>query len=221
MDELLKLVDPSIAERSGAVFYSGRSAFSNASPVYLLGLNPGGDPIRQALETVERSVAEALRREANDWSAYVDESWNGKPAGSHGMQPRVRHMFSSLGLDPRRIPASNVVFVRSARESDLEGKKASLLAACWPVHRAVIERLGVRTVLCLGGTAGRWTRDALGAHELVDQFQEDNARRWISQAHRNATGQHVLTLTHPSIAAWNVQETDPTPLVKRVLATAD
>jgi hypothetical protein len=220
MEEFLKLVDPSILDRSGSVFYSGRAAFSKPSPVYLLGLNPGGDPIRQAHETIRCSIADALKRQAADWSAYVDESWNGKPPGTYRMQPRIRHMLGSLRLDPRRIPASNVVFVRSTRESDLEGKKASLLAACWPVHQGVIDKLGVRTLLCLGSTAGKWTRDALGANELVDQFQEDNARRWTSQAHRNAAGQHVITLTHPSIAAWNVKAADPTPLVARILATA-
>lgn len=136
------------------------------------------------------------------------------------MQPRVLHMMSALGLDPRRVPASNVVFVRSAREADLERDKSVLLASCWPVHRAVIEGLGVRTILCMGGTAGRWVRGELGAHELVGCFREDNLRRWTSEAHRNADGQYVVTLTHPSIAAWNNPKTDPTPLVKRVLAMA-
>lgn len=220
IEQFLKLVSPAIAERSGSVLYSGRSAFSAPSSVYLLGLNPGGDPIRQAHETIRCSIATALDRQADDWSAYVDESWNGRPAGTFRMQPRIRHMLGSLGLDPRRVPASNVVFVRSTRERDLENEKASLLKACWPVHQAVIDKLGVRTVLCLGGTAGRWTRDALGANQRVDQFQEDNARQWTSLAHRNATGQYVITLTHPSIAAWNVKAADPTPLVARVLATA-
>jgi hypothetical protein len=220
MEEFLKLVDPSIFDRSGSVFYSGRTAFSNPSPVYLLGLNPGGDPTRQADETIRRSIADAVDRQAADWSAYVDESWNGKPPGTFRMQPRIRHLLGSLGLDPRRVPASNVVFVRSTRESDLEDEKAFLLEACWPVHRAVIERLGVRAVLCLGGTAGKWVRDGLGAHQPVDQFQEDNARRWTSQAHRNASDQFVVTLTHPSIAAWNVESSDPTPMVARILATA-
>ncbi len=220
IEQFLKLVSPTITERSGSVLYSGRSAFSAPSTVYLLGLNPGGDPVRQAAETISRNISDALARPNDDWSAYVDESWNGRPPGSYKMQPRIRHLFGSLGIDPRRVPASNVVFVRSGREHDLEGQKESLLAACWPVHEAVIGALGVRAVLCLGGTAGRWTREQLGAHQLVDQFEEDNARRWTSQAHRNADGQFVLTLTHPSIAAWNTASADPTPLVRKVLAGA-
>lgn len=217
IENLLAMVDKSILNRSGSVFYSGRSAFARPSDIYLLGLNPGGDPIRQADETIQKNISDALARPANDWSAYADESWNGRPAGSWKMQPRVLHMMRSLGLDPRHVPASNVVFVRSARESDLEGEKRSLLSACWPVHQAPIEGLGVKAVLCLGGTAGKWVREALDAHHLVDSFSEANGRRWTSQAHRNSQGRYVLTLTHPSIAAWNVPSTDPTPLVARVL----
>lgn len=220
IEAFLDLVDESIQARSGSVFYSGRSAFSRQSSVYLLGLNPGGDPIRQATETISRNISDALSRPTENWSAYADESWNGRPPGSSKTQPRILHMMRALGLNPRHVPASNVVFVRSTRESDLEREKAALLSACWPVHKAVIEKLGVKAVLCLGGTAGSWVRDALKAHQFVDCFSEENARRWTSQAHRNAEGQHVLTLTHPSIAAWNVANTDPTPLVARVLAKA-
>lgn len=220
MEQFLKLVSPAITGQSGSVFYSGRSAFSAPSSVYLLGLNPGGDPVRQASETISRNISDALARPDSDWSAYLDESWNGRPPGAYKMQPRVRHLLTSLGLDARRIPASNVVFVRSGRERDLEGRKEALLTACWPVHEAVIDALGVRTVLCLGGTAGRWTRERLGAHHLVDEFEEDNARRWTSRAHRNADGKYVLTLTHPSIADWTTPSADPTSFARRVLAEA-
>lgn len=220
IEDLYRLVDSSITHRSGSVFYSGRSAFSAPSSLYLLGLNPGGDPLRQSEETIARNMADGLSRPSSDWSAYADESWNGREPGSWKMQPRVLHLMAELGLDPRRVPASNVVFVRSAREADLERDKAILLASCWPVHRAVIDSLGVRTILCMGGTAGRWVRGELDADECVGEFREDNGRRWKSQAHRNAMGQYVVTLTHPSIAAWNNPKTDPTPLVKRVLAMA-
>jgi uracil-DNA glycosylase len=133
------------------------------------------------------------------------------------MQPRVRHLFKELGRDPRRTPASNVVFARTSREVDLQQEKASLLAACWPVHAAVIEGLGVKAILCFGGTAGTWVREALGAHDLAGTFVEENKRRWTSRAHRNGAGQCVLTLTHPSIANWRDPRTDPTGLVKEAL----
>jgi hypothetical protein len=130
----------------------------------------------------------------------------------------VLHLLRSLGRDPRRVPSGNVVFVRTSREADLKEEKQALLQACWPVHQAVIDKLGIRTVLCFGGTAGLWVREALGAHCVADTFVERNARQWTSSAHLNAVGQCVITLTHPSIAKWDAVATDPTPLVRAMLA---
>ena len=209
-------LSPSIMHRSGSLFYSGPSAFQGERPLYVLGLNPGGSPVAQTAETVERDLAD-WRALTLPWSAYLDESWQGKPAGTHGMQPRMRHMFDRLGLDLREVPASNVVFVRSATEAALASEKAVLLPQCWPVHAAVIRDLGIRTILCLGTTAGRWTREAIGAHALIDRFQESNDRGWSSEAHIAADGRAVVTVTHPGRADWRNPAADPTPLVKAVL----
>jgi hypothetical protein len=111
-----------------------------------------------------------------------------------------------------------VVFVRTSREADLAAEKRALLNACWPVHQAVIDGLNVWTVLCFGGTAGAWVREALQANELAGSFVERNARRWTSFAHLNAEGRCVITLAHPSIAKWDAPATDPTPFVRAMLA---
>jgi NACalpha-BTF3-like transcription factor len=207
---------PQISKRSGSVFYSGPSAFEGHRPLYILGLNPGGSPIVQADETIARALSDwkALNR---PWSAYLDESWQGRSPGTHGMQPRMRHMFDQLGLDLREVPASNVVFVRSANETALAAEKATLLPLCWPVHETVINNLSVRTILCLGGTAGRWVRDAMGAHRLLDRFSEQNARGWTSEAHIAPDGRAVVTVTHPGRADWRNPAADPTPLVRAVI----
>lgn len=209
-------LSPSIMRRSGSLFYSGPSAFQRQRPLYVVGLNPGGSPVTQAAETVERDLAD-WRALKSPWSAYLDESWQGKPAGTHGMQPRMRHMFDRLGLDLRGVPASNVVFVRSANEAALASEKTVLLPQCWPVHAAVIRDLGIRTILCLGTTAGRWTREAIGAHKLIDRFQESNDRGWTSEAHVASDGRAVVTVTHPGRADWRNPAADPTPMVKAVL----
>ena len=209
-------MSPTIANRSGSVFYSGPSAFEGHRALYILGLNPGGSPIKQANETVERDLSE-WKALTKPWSAYLDESWQGRPPGTHGMQPRMRHMFEQLGFDLREVPASNVMFVRSTNEAALAAEKVSLLPQCWPVHAAVISELNVRTILCLGGTAGRWARDALGAHQILDRFVERNARGWTSEAHIASDGRAVVTVTHPGRADWRNPAADPTPLVRAVL----
>lgn len=214
-DELLGTVDESLFGRSGAVFYSGRLAFAAPAKLYMLGLNPGGNPQKQREQTIGRNIQSLRSRDS--WSAYADESWRKRPAGKHGMQPRVLHLLGRLGLRPQLVPASNVVFVRTAREADLASEKEQLLLLCWKVHAAVIERLGVRVVICFGRTAGSWVGEQMGAHEQVDELIEQNERRWSSHVHATPDGRRVVTLTHPSIADWTNPKTDPTPLVERAL----
>lgn len=206
--------------RSGSVFYTGRSAFAQESDLYILGLNPGGSPSVQVDNTIERNV-QVRRKEPNDhWSAYTDEPWEGHPAGTPGMQPRMIHMFSKLGLNPRNVSAANVVFVRSKDEAALEKEKDELLQASWPVHEAVLGSLGVRCALALGTTAGRWVRQKLGAHELIAECFEDNARKWKSTAHRAEVGRIVVTVTHPGRADWRNPAADPRGLVCNTLNAA-
>ena len=212
-DEFAALVDPVLLDESGSVFYSGRGAFSRPTDLYILGLNPGGVPSAKPDETVRRNLANWASLPP-DWSAYRDDPWEGRDPGEHGMQPRVRHLFDRLGRDLGRTPASNVVFVRTRSEYDLARRRDELLALCWPVHDAVIKRLGIRTILCFGKTAGAWTRRALGADLCRGTFQETNRRRWTCSAHSNGAGVCVVTLTHPSRADWRADEADPTALVR-------
>jgi hypothetical protein len=213
-DRLAALVPPGLFPLSGAVFYSGRDAFENPSPVYLIGLNPGGDPEALAHATVE----EHLRRTAEGpgrYSAYRDEVWSDQHAeGQAPYQRRVLHLCHQLGIDPADLPASNLVFARSRREATMPPDWED---RCWPVHAAVIDQLGVRVVIALGGTAGSHARQRLRAHREVARFVEDNARRWTSYVHEAPSGIRVATLTHPSVADWINRATDPTGLVRQAL----
>jgi hypothetical protein len=216
-DRFAALVDPNLYGRSGKVFYAGRAAFSAPASLYLLGLNPGGSPVHQAEQTIGRNL-EVWRSRPARWSDYVDESWAGKPPGTYGMGPRVRHLFDRLSLDPREVPASNVVFVRSAREAELSAEKQELLDKCWRVHSAVIEALQISTVVCFGGTAGRWVRAKVDANQKAGEFIEKNERAWRSEAHLNRGGLCIVTATHPSIADWRNPDSDPSDLIAEMLA---
>jgi hypothetical protein len=218
IDALVQLIPEQLTSRSGAVFYSGREAFSGIRPLYILGINPGGDPVARAEQSVKRHTDSVLHEKPTNWSEYRDESWgHGARRGTWRMQPRVLHLLSVLGLDPGVVPASNIVFLRSSCENSIEGKLREWAKACWPFHLRAIERLQVKVVLCFGKSAGRWVREQLGADTPVGEFIERNNRRWTSTAHRSAGGITVITSTHPSRADWTSPLTDPSELVRQAL----
>lgn len=212
------LVPTDLLQLSGAVFYSGRDAFTGTSPLYLLGLNPGGDPATHQEHTVEAHLRASASQPSN-YSSYRDESWeSGRPAGTWSMQPQVLHLCARLGLDPGEVPASNLVFVRSAREATMPlGLMDEYADLCWPFHAAVIETLRVRVVVCFGKSAGAKVRARLGAHTEIGHFKETNNRGWSSNAHGAPRGIRVVTVTHPSIADWRNPAADVSDLVAAAL----
>jgi uracil-DNA glycosylase family 4 len=218
IEELTKQIPSELLPRSGKVFYSGRLAFSAPSEIYVLGVNPGGDPTKHEFETVGSHTDAVLHSYPDDWSAYRDESWNANKApGSFGMAPRVLHLFSALGFNPGQVPCSNLVFVRSRREEDMKDVMAMLTDRCWPFHQLAIERLRPKVILCFGKTAGKYVRNKVGAHTLYAEFVEANQRRWPSQAFSSRSGVRVVVATHPSIADWTTPSTDPTELIRNML----
>lgn len=203
--------------RSGAVFYSGRDAFGEPAPAYLLGLNPGGDPSRGDGITIGSDTEWVLQFAPASRSRYRDESWMATEPGTWGMQPRVLHLLRQLNLDPGRVPSSNLVFPRSRQEHAITGELPQLVEACWPFHQAVIETLAVPVVICFGVTVAGYVRGKFRAHTEIDSFVEANSRRWTSHTYRAASGVRVVQLTHPSRADWRNPASDPTELVRTAL----
>jgi hypothetical protein len=218
--KLYGLVPASLFNRSGKVFYSGRQAFSTPAKLYVIGLNPGGDPLANASETVEVHSAAVLRSLPPDCSAFRDKSWEGSAAGTWQMQPRVLHMFRSLRLNSGAVPCSNLVFVRSRDEAALQAELPSLLDLCWPFHAGVLEHLRPQVVVCFGQTAGEHFRQRVGATELTGQFVERNKRRWTSTLCRAPSGLRIVVVTHPSRVKWQEPASDPTSLVAAALNDA-
>jgi uracil-DNA glycosylase family 4 len=215
IESLVKSIPADLLARSGKVFYSGRQAFTARSSLYVLGVNPGGAPENHQAETIGEHTNSVLRTYPDNWCAYRDESWEGHVPGTFGMAPRVLHLFEALGLDPGAVPASNLVFVRSARESNIAKQEMMALAdQCWEFHARAITALQPRAILCFGKTAGNYVRKKTDANELVAEFVESNSRRWRSQAYATESGLLVVAATHPSIADWTAGATDPTHLVR-------
>ncbi|WP_290649007.1 hypothetical protein [Aquisalimonas sp.] len=217
LERLVELVPKSVFSESGSVFYSGRAAFASPNPLYILGFNPGGSPDSQADETVEWHTRNVLEKVPSEWSEYRDESWRGMPPGLCGLQPRVLHLLRAIGINPGLVPSSNMVFVRSTRESTFGRDISALAEQAWPFHKFVISQLGTKVILCFGKTAGNWVARRVGATRQVAEFVEKNDRRWRSVTLANNQGIFVIVASHPSVADWTAPETDPTPLVRQAL----
>ena len=216
IEEFAELIPKSLQDKPGFAFLSGRRAFSGSRDLYLLGTNPGGNDWGDY--TISKNVTHALTHE--DWSAYRDDCW-GRNCTKNRLQRGVLHLFKGLELNAGKVPASEVVFLQSHSVPELEGNFEKLAAQCWPLHQAVIDRLDVKVVACIGKRAGFWVRNRLNAQIQIDEFVEKNKRQWESHSHRNTDGLIVVTLTHVSQASWTNPASDPTMLVKRALIRTD
>lgn len=217
IEELAKLIPSSLEEESGSVFYSGKNAFTGQKDLYIVGLNPGGSDIRQKAETIAWHTNKVLSNDNRNFSEYKDGRWRDKEAGTSRLQRRILYLLDQVSLSPYAVPASNICFVRSPREENIADRLKEYAELCWPFHEGVINQLGVKVILCFGKTAGKLVRKKIGADKLVDEFVENNDRKWKSEAYQNESGQTVIIATHPSIADWTNEKTDISPLVKKYL----
>lgn len=206
-----------LLDESGAVFCSGREAFSGPAIAYVLGYNPGGDPETMREHTLRCHTRTVLNITPDKWSEFVDQSWAGKPKGKSKLQLCMQHHLSKLGLDPQLVPTSNLIFTRSRASADIGVATFQLIKDCWPVHEAVIDHLKPKAIICFGVETGRIVKQIFAATEEKATFREKNKRGWISRAWQAPNGLFIFGLTHPSRANWLNPAADPTPMVKELL----
>lgn len=224
IEEFAELIPREFMEKSGAAFHSGRLAFSRSRDLYVLGLNPGGDPESHRDLTIKANKKKALGSEKSDWSAYLDECWEpgnrGKlPQGQAPFQLEMQDLMKRLDLKLREVPASDVFFLRSrqAHMIDPEEKKR-LRELCWPFHREVIRRLEIRVVLCLYAEGAEFVREKTGAHRCVDRafkLSKSGKRKYWRECFEAPGGLKVVQITRPTGIPWVGNACD---LTKRALA---
>lgn len=218
IEDFVDLIPEHLMDVSGAVFDSGRRAFESPSNLYVLGANPGGSPEDQGVNTISRHTKKVLNCEPEDWSAYRDEYWGRKRPGTRPMQRRLLHLFERLDRNPGNVPASNLIFPRSRNLDELEGDFNRLASECWPFHQAVVNKLGIDVIVCLGGKVGSWVRHKLDAHTPVDEtVSTASKRRYRNRAYMNSDGLHVVVALHPSRFAWTSPSYDPSELIIRAI----
>jgi hypothetical protein len=195
----------SILDRSGEILYSGARTL-RPGPIYLLGLNPGGDP-RAHLKTLRYHLENLPSKVENH---YLDQSWGGRPAGGRPLQQRVQWLARALGQDLRDVCASNLIFVRS-----VDAKSSGypeLARVCWPVHRAILDVIQPRLVIAFGNSGISpygFLRTAFRLSSKEESFPSGHGD-WRCLAFR-AAGMQIAGLPHlsryavdrhPSVAQW-------------------
>lgn len=190
--------------QSGRILYSAATTLQ-PGPLYILGLNPGGQPhLREG--TIGDDLSRLPTRATN---AYLDESWRGRAAGAAPLQRRLQWLTGALGRDLRDTCASNLIFLRSANAAGCQYETAA--DACWPVHSRILEQVQPRLLLVFGNSGVspfRYLRD-LYRPARVDAFDSGHGD-WRCLAFR-ADGRVVVGVPHlsryavdryPAVAAW-------------------
>ena len=218
MESLAKLYDnipEKLKQKSGSVFYSGKSAFSGTKKVYILGLNPGGKDKDHKQYTIEKQIQEVIDQGDDSWSAYFDKNWNTGDKNTP-FQNRIQKLFNALNFNASEVPASNICFVRSKDEKSIKPFLKKYVDQCWPFHQAVIETLSIQMIICLGKTTGNFVRNKLDATEYIGYYEEQNNRKWKTELYKNKEGLIVVSATHPSRADWTKANSSPIPKIVEV-----
>ena len=210
LDTFADLIPDELLDTSGHAFYTGQNGFTGQQPLYLLGLNPGGEHP----ETVRQQYLNA-RAGSPDYSAFTTHTWKAESR----IDRNVHHLLRNLSMEPGSVPASCVVFARTRSEAELSSQFQRLASTCWPFHQTVIDQLGVKVVVCFGRRGAEFVRRQLAAHVPIDSFVETNNRGWASNTYAGDSGIKVVQVTHPSRADWRNPAADVSPLVSRALAS--
>lgn len=122
-----------ILDQSGSVFFSGYGTLLNPNGVYLLAINPAGDPetnnktISKSLDEFQEKIDEDFREEKINsqynnayFHAYLDEDWEDKD-----FQKNAVDAFEKLHLCLRQTCTSNSIFQRTKKETDIYGIKTT------------------------------------------------------------------------------------------------
>lgn len=136
------------------LLYSPAAVLEGAR-VALVGLNPGGRV--RPNDHAEFAMVSG--------SAYMNESWKGRPPGTAPLQKQVLSLFELLGERPEDVLAGNLVPFRSPSWNSLPGDRKAAVAFGKDLWRDMILRARPSLVIASGKHPFDSLREALGAAE--------------------------------------------------------
>lgn len=192
---------------SGSVLYSSPATLKLGS-LYIIGLNPGGDPSTHPI-SVKESLVAAFERPSEKYSPYVDEFWGANGTYSRH-QKNVQSLAKICGKDIKDIFSANFIFVRSIGTAGIKDRIFDLATACWPVHKLFLSIVRPKLILCLGNGDGISSFSLLldkagierSAVRYVDQSQSFRHGKYcnteVSLGPNDKLKCTILGLPHPS-----------------------
>jgi hypothetical protein len=167
-------------------FLYGPKRALHTAEVAVISLNPAGDRYEPPAWSCE------------DGSAYVRESWKGRPPGAENHQVQIRRMLDLLHVVPENVVAGTFVPFRSPRWKDLANQHASVVFGerLW---RWALANSPVTKIVVVGRLGGldRLVCDIAQCRTLVQEVSAG----WGDQKLRKYTdgaGRIVVSIPHVS-----------------------
>lgn len=134
---------------SGSILYSSYETIKPGK-LYFLGFNPGGVPEENGFD-IRESINGMINNTTN---AFLDEPWSYRkkpmPAGKAPLQERICWVLKRFGVTPRDVCASNLIFVRSISQDNLNYNWFDLASTCWEFHKKMLNIINPKIILCCG-----------------------------------------------------------------------
>ncbi|HZL78534.1 MAG TPA: hypothetical protein VFC17_06750 [Candidatus Limnocylindrales bacterium] len=143
------MLDPKILDSNGRFLYSTADTLCRGK-IYLLGLNPGGDPRKWSKGNREGNVRYSFKYLPQAKCAYLEE-WD-KPAGQHPLQKRICWLMQELKFDIKKVCANNLIFLRSQSAAKLNNFQ-ELADLCWLAHEFILRIVRPKLMLVYGNLA--------------------------------------------------------------------
>lgn len=140
IDDIKNVLGDTTLDKSGAAFYSSINTLTKGQYL-IIGLNPGGDPLK-IKSTIRDSFQTILQP---GYNAYY-EKWlpNGR---KHRLQENLKDLFNFLGKDLRNVCATNLIYERTQKESDLTFK---MLPKYRKILYATLKEIEPEDIICFG-----------------------------------------------------------------------
>lgn len=144
-------------------------------------------------------MAEHVEQSPSDWNEYLDAVWAPRgypqPPGQAPLQRKVRWFFEQLGLQPREVCASNLIFGRSTREEHISDEHTA--DKCWPTHEWIMRQVKPSVILCMGNTAFNYITEKKGAGR-IQTFPAGHAN-WECRETKLRDGIQLISVPHLSL----------------------